>query len=293
MTSGMACTATLRTGDLPLPYFEAHVLSVPVELRPWVRHIWVNRATSASASYHFYRAPEVVSHLVFIVDSLTAASGGDDRVNAARVAMSGVQSRLYSVPFPAAEAVVLQLRPGATRALRLPTGALANEQVGVDQLSDRWGKNLAERVAGELCTRGRVNLLCEVLAQQLRRTDTGGRIVRRAEAFATACVAHGRTRELARHIGYSERQLRRVFLDLFGLNPKEFSRVLRMNAVLQTLNGSHDWADSAARHGYHDQSHLIHDFRSLTGSTPERFMSRLAAPHSLGGALVVASDTAC
>jgi AraC-like DNA-binding protein len=293
MTSGTARTATLETCNLPLPFFEAQALSVPVELRPWVQHIWVNRATNTSKSYRFYRAPEVVSHLAFIVDSLAGASGARTRVDAAKLTISGVQSRLYPVPFPASEAIVLQLQPGAARALRLPTGELANEQIEVDQISGPWGKNLAERVASESCTERRVTLLCEVLAQHLRRTDSGARIARRAKAFATACDAQGRARELARHIGYSERQLRRVFLDLFGLNPKEFSRVLRMNAVLQTLNGSLDWADSAVRHGYHDQSHLIHDFRSLTGSTPEKFVSRLAAPHQVGGAIVVPSDTAC
>jgi hypothetical protein len=66
MTSGTARTATLETRNLPLPFFEAQALSVPVELRPWVQYIWVNRATNTSKSYRFYRAPEVVSHLAFI-----------------------------------------------------------------------------------------------------------------------------------------------------------------------------------------------------------------------------------
>ena len=38
-----------------------------------------------------------------------------------------------------------------------------------------------------------------------------------------------------------------------------------------------DWAEVAAEHGYADQAHLIHDFRSLTGITPSAYRPRSVA----------------
>ncbi|MGD8279148.1 MAG: hypothetical protein PVH00_14015 [Gemmatimonadota bacterium] len=34
----------------------------------------------------------------------------------------------------------------------------------------------------------------------------------------------------------------------------------------------------AARSGYSDQSHMIHEFRTLLGETPRRFVGRRSAP---------------
>jgi methylphosphotriester-DNA--protein-cysteine methyltransferase len=78
--------------------------------------------------------------------------------------------------------------------------------------------------------------------------------------------------------------VRRVFFDLFALNPKELSRAVRMKAVLHNLNASRDGANAALQHGYYDQSHSIYDFHRLIGTTPERFVR---APALIGGALVV------
>ncbi|HEU5073942.1 MAG TPA: helix-turn-helix transcriptional regulator [Polyangiaceae bacterium] len=213
-------------------------------------------------------------------------SDGRTLVDGAQLWTSGVQARLYPVPFPVAEAIVLQLRPGAAGALRLSARAMTNHLMDFAQSSVSWGTELTARVADEVSTEARVKLLCELLVREFHKGDPAGQMTRRASAFAEVCRTHERTSKLARRIGYSERQLRRVFLDLFGLNPKELSRVLRINAVLHALD-VYSWGDAAARYGYHDQSHLIHEFRALIGETPEAFVKSLAAPHLLGGAVVI------
>jgi AraC-like DNA-binding protein len=204
--------------------------------------------------------------------------------------VSGLQTRLYPVPFPATEAIVFQLRPGAGRALELPMKDLANQEVDVDELSLPWGRDLAERVASARDAEQRASVLSAVLARELHRRDAGAGVVRRAGAFAAVCQACGRTENVARRIGYSERQLRRTFLDLFGVNPKELSSAVRMNAVLNAMSPFPDWAEAAQRHGYYDQSHLISDFHRLVGNSPERFARTLAVPVPVGGAIVARSD---
>lgn len=73
----------------------------------------------------------------------------------------------------------------------------------------------------------------------------------------------GRVAETARHLGVSERQLRRETHRLFGLAPKKIQRVVRLQrAIAELIDGAPPTAD------YHDDSHRIRELRALTGWTP-------------------------
>ncbi len=81
---------------------------------------------------------------------------------------------------------------------------------------------------------------------------------------------------LANEVNLSERQFGRVFRQLVGLSPKQFSRIARLDRVLN----SPDYNDYGAtleqlamRHGFHDSSHLVHEFRDLAGMSPVDYFS--------------------
>jgi transcriptional regulator GlxA family with amidase domain len=58
-----------------------------------------------------------------------------------------------------------------------------------------------------------------------------------------------------------------------GLPPKAAARLLRFERARELAANTErpDWARIAVSCGYYDQSHLIHDFRSVTGHTPATF----------------------
>jgi AraC-like DNA-binding protein len=70
-------------------------------------------------------------------------------------------------------------------------------------------------------------------------------------------------RALARCFGLSQRQFERRFFAAIGTTPKTFARAARFQAALDAkLRGPNlTWCDVAHAFGYHDQMHLIHDFR--------------------------------
>jgi AraC-like DNA-binding protein len=76
---------------------------------------------------------------------------------------------------------------------------------------------------------------------------------------------------LAEELGYSTRSLHAHFSRHFGMPPKRFIKLLRFNYALKYLydqNSTRNLSAIAHEAGYHDQSHLIRDFKSICGKTP-------------------------
>ena len=101
------------------------------------------------------------------------------------------------------------------------------------------------------------------------------RIRRREHATrAVALIREGggqaRIDDVARSLGWSRRRIERAFARDLGIRPKVYARIVRLNAVLATLDDAERprAVDLALEAGYFDQAHLLRDFRILAGRTP-------------------------
>jgi AraC-like DNA-binding protein len=85
-------------------------------------------------------------------------------------------------------------------------------------------------------------------------------------------------KELACNLNISDRQLERRFLEVVGVSPKLFTRMIRMNYVFKLLKTDPDlkWQDIIYLCGYYDQAHFIRDFKCFAGESPKAFMARRA-----------------
>lgn len=94
-----------------------------------------------------------------------------------------------------------------------------------------------------------------------------------------------RVSELACHMGLSHGYLSRSFRRHFGLTPKAAAAILRFNELERQLRLTPDdevsLAQMALDCGYHDQSHMTHEFRRFTGTTPAVYL-RAHTPEFLG-----------
>lgn len=101
-----------------------------------------------------------------------------------------------------------------------------------------------------------------------------------AEAVDIIETARGEVRidHLAAAVHLSPRQLQRRFKASAGLSPKQFARVrrIRATAVVVAENGRVNWAERAAEMGFSDQSHLTHEFSSVTKRTPISFAKKVS-----------------
>ncbi len=80
---------------------------------------------------------------------------------------------------------------------------------------------------------------------------------------------------LASHACLSRKQYERIFGDCIGISPKGFLRIIRFqNAIFRKqLNGKNSLTSLAYDCGYYDQSHMINDFKHLSGKTPKQYFS--------------------
>ncbi|MEQ8878521.1 MAG: helix-turn-helix domain-containing protein [Cyclobacteriaceae bacterium] len=75
---------------------------------------------------------------------------------------------------------------------------------------------------------------------------------------------------ICRDVGISERSLQRHFKSRIGISPKKFSKITRVNAYLEELlaKESSDWMQTVVSFNYHDQPHLINEFKSIIRLSP-------------------------
>ena len=118
-------------------------------------------------------------------------------------------------------------------------------------LAERWLTPLAERT--------RRSAAITFAVERIARTNGG-------------CAVS----QLAADVGWSERHFSTVFSREVGLGPKQFGRVRRFQALLALLERQQrtTWADAAAACGYFDQSHLVREFRAISGCSPNEYLRR-------------------
>jgi len=162
---------------------------------------------------------------------------------------------------------------GAFRFLGVPASELTDTHVDLEVL---WGKStqdLREQLGAAANPARRFRVLEEALVARLENTLEEHRAVRAALDIFGRDAGEARTRDLAAHLGLSQRHFIKVFSDQVGVTPKQFARVQRFQRALDLTRSSStpDWADIVVACGYFDQSHLIHDFQTFLGLTPTEF----------------------
>ncbi|WP_035757439.1 helix-turn-helix domain-containing protein [Granulicoccus phenolivorans] len=175
--------------------------------------------------------------------------------------------------------IEIDLTPAGCRALLgLPIGALAHEVV--DQADVPFGIPAplhARMAAAGWSTRLRL-LEQHLLARSADPAEPGRDLpADLAHAWQVLGRYAGRVRvaDLAAEVGWSRRHLVTRFRAEFGLAPSELARLHRFGAAQAYARAGTGWSEVAARAGYADQAHLAREFRTLSGQTPQRWLTQM------------------
>lgn len=181
--------------------------------------------------------------------------------------------------------VTARLRLGAHEAvLGIPASEISERVVA---LGDLWGEAAARLLVARL-SEARDNheaavILERAIAERFAHAPAR-RVGARLALDAADRLARSNVTAVALDLGVSERHLRRVFNEAFGLNPKVFAQLSRFRRALRAARSGNrvNWASIATTAGYYDQAHLIGEFRSISGVTPLALLDELRTSLSVG-----------
>jgi AraC-like DNA-binding protein len=159
---------------------------------------------------------------------------------------------------------------GAAPFFKAPMCETCDQLVELDLVWGRDGAVLRERLLEARAPETKLDVIESVMLDRLECDRE------RSPAMLWAAAAFERglaVSEVCSRLGLLPKTFVRRFREEMGLAPKKFSRVRRLQRILRSTVSPEkaDWAELAARHGYTDQAHLIHDFRDLTGMTPTTY----------------------
>lgn len=193
--------------------------------------------------------------------------------------VAGMMSTVIHVPIAhPVRTIAVRFKPGAAAwFFDLPLNHLIDMH---PSLTDLWEPSLAARFADALWTNplsdaDALAVIERLLLQRLRASRHRAGLVEHAVAAIEA--AHGALRvdALADTLGVSRQHLASQFKARVGLGAKLFARVCRFQhasaRIAHTAPHQLDLAAMAIDLGYHDQSHMNHEFRALSDATPQSF----------------------
>jgi len=131
---------------------------------------------------------------------------------------------------------------------------------------------ILEKVCGQSLFEDKVSLFQDFLNNRMIDFDYNSDFV--FDCNDKICRSNGSmsTYDLSKYVGYSERYIQMKFDDYFGISPKQYSDIIKLQRSLFLLFKSSQ-AQSAITYemGYYDQSHLIKKYRQMGLNSPLKF----------------------
>ncbi len=174
--------------------------------------------------------------------------------------------RLFSVSF----------RPlGASMFFNLPMSELYECIVPLRYLIKNQTEQLESALFEANCFHEQVQLVERFLTSLLEKKDNdfGQRRLQESMSLINCSKGLVEVEKLAAAACWSRKQFERNFQELVGTSPKQFMRVVRFQNTLyfRGKNNQLSLTELAYECGFFDQSHMIADFRDLSGKTPRQY----------------------
>lgn len=193
----------------------------------------------------------------------------------------GQQTNYYDLSLSGQTGMILIVfRPhGVKFFFNFPITELLNENFSLQDLIKNEAVELEDKLFNSPNNKQRVIHLENFLVKRLI-TYGKGLAVRNNEfervehAIKTIENSKGKIKaqDIAHEVCLGIKQFERSFSKYVGVNPKKFASIVRFQNVLQiNSKDKRSLSQIAIDNGYYDQSHFIHDFKSLTGLTPKAF----------------------
>jgi len=266
--------------DSSVPAFRAHLPQPP--LSRFIECLW---AVSGTSSHKRERVlPNGVLEVIINLGSFHKVLARDNYMREQFYKESwvaGIQNRhLVIEAVRETNLIGIRFRPGGAYALfGFPMNELADQVIELDLIQKQRFADLHQKLLAAHSTQERFAVVERMLLDALDFNHSGHPAVHYLAGRLRAWDGAVRISELVEQVALSHKRLTKLFERDVGMTPKSLAQVYRFQSALRRIahDGNPDWSCVAADCGYYDQSHLIHDFRRLSGMTPSEYVAtRLA-----------------
>lgn len=247
-------------------------------LAPYVKQYWLLKTAGDAAVAR--TVPIGMMNLIFHRGE-RLLSGREGSLHP-RAFLSGHESTFDDLHYTGqVDMISVVFRPAGIRAFfDLPMHRTTGLRLTGADLGDKEFKALEDALTStgndDLC----ILLIEQFLSKRLTRLAAHN-LERVGAAIRMIDAGRDRTASLADAACLSPKQFTRIFCEYVGAAPKEFSRTVRFQRALHTLQARPQIPLTALAYecGYFDQSHMIRDFCTLSGYAPGEYLAA-CPPHS-------------
>lgn len=211
--------------------------------------------------------------LAFRLRGQISYMNGTDKIALPPVVFSGLKKsfRLINYAPCSAAIIVLFKETGVLPFFKHPLHELFEQSISLDSFFSSSEISLVEeRLAERESIKAKIVVIEAFLLSKIAYQPVDKLI---SEAIEKIHFVKGniRIRELARALYISQDAFEKRFRKVTGASPKQFSHIVKMNAVIGQNSKVASILDMAFDNGYYDQPHFNKDFKKFTGQTPTDF----------------------
>lgn len=265
--------------------FEAHLFEVEAPLNGVLSHFYQFQTSASGKPVIKHLSPNFEMLLIFNFGTPVRISFNEQEPGMAtiiRTAAIGPLRKLLNYELqPGSHAIVANFTlNGFYRLFKLPLNELGTGEVfDPDLLIDKsCFAELWEELNELDDLQERIQLLSSYTAQFIEPVDAASKpLLKSVSYFHNPLIQP--VKAIAAETNLTVRSIQLRFQKYVGYSPKELLRFLRFKDVVQQILNQKDEKlnlfDLIHTHGYHDQSHLIKDFRHFMGTTPQKFIKEM------------------
>ena len=193
----------------------------------------------------------------------------------------GQQTNYYDLSLSGKTGMILLVfRPhGLKSFFNFPITGLLNENLSFRDLLNNETNELEDKLFNSANNKQRVIHIENFLIKRLITFGEGFAVhnneferVEHAIKLIENSKGQFKAQDIAHEVCLGIKQFERTFSKYVGVNPKKLVSIVRFQNVIQMKSKyKKSMTQIAFDNGYYDQSHFIHDFKSITGLTPKAF----------------------
>ncbi|MGO4294683.1 AraC family transcriptional regulator [Chitinophaga sp. RAB17] len=171
----------------------------------------------------------------------------------------------------------IRFHPGGLNAFTgLPLQLITDGHLSLKEIAAGWHTILEPLLAKENSLSGKIHSLEKFLLQRLPVRNIQADKIQQSISLIRQSQGGVPVATLAAQAFMSTRNFERCFLQITGVSPKKFSRIVRFIEIKEQLktNAPTLLLSLALDNGFYDHAHLTREFKAFSGDSPTIYLQR-------------------